>query len=123
MNQNSYSIAEINITLRCYSFQKNWEYMTIQTQNQRTNDFEAIVNLNTSGAYWENKGTSLHGLSIDGQCPITDGCYIETIIGMHTDQCVDHPELYPTFRCQFSDGNSLLFTSEKRILLKTGTSI
>lgn len=97
--------------------------MTIQTHNQMTNDFEAIVRLNTSGVYWENKGTSFHGLSIDGRCPITGGCYIEAIMRMHIDQCIDHPELYPSIRCQFSDGNRLSFTSEKRLLLKKGRSI
>lgn len=45
-----------------------------------TNDFEAFVRLNTSGVYLESKGTSIHGLSIDGQCPITDGCYIEAFM-------------------------------------------
>lgn len=88
-----------------------------------TNDFEAFVRLNTSGVYLESKGTSIHGLSIDGQCPITDGCYIEAFMRMRIDQCIDHPELYPTFRCQFSDGSRLSFTSEKSIRLKKGKSI
>lgn len=64
LDQSSYSVGEINIALRCYSLQKNWEYMTIQTRNQKTNDFEAFVRLNTSGVYLEIKGTSIHGLSI-----------------------------------------------------------
>lgn len=45
-----------------------------------TNDFEAFVRLNTTGIYLESTGTSIHGLSIDGQCPITDGCYIEAFM-------------------------------------------
>lgn len=97
--------------------------MTIQTRNQMTNDFEAFVRLNISGVYLESKGTSIHGLSIDGQCPITDGCYIEAFMRMRIDRCIDHPELYPTFRCQFSDGSRLSFTSEKSIRLKKGRSI
>lgn len=118
LDQSSYSIGEINVKIRCYRLLKSRQYMRIQIRNKITNDFETFVRLNTSGVYLESKGTSIHGLSVDGQCHITDGCYIEAFMRMHIDQCIDHP----AFRCQASLGNILSSKSAKSVRLTKGRS-
>lgn len=92
--------------------------MFLQFRQNKTNKWETLIEVNESGTFITNisKAIKTDIVSNETCYKYRDQCRIYANISMHLETCKDN--LFPSFRCQFSDGTDTEISRDLELEIK-----